>query len=65
MLHPVDEFLSIVGCFLSFIGLLAGILCSQEWVLWVAGVGVGMMLTAQALDKWREWKREKKNFYFW
>lgn len=65
MLHPVDEFLSIVGCFLSFVGILAGILCSQEWVLWVAGVGVGMMLTAQVLDKWREWKREKKNFYSW
>lgn len=65
MLHPVDEFLGIVGCFLSGFGILAGILCSQDWVLWVAGVGLGMLLAAQMLDKWREQKREKKNFYYW
>jgi hypothetical protein len=65
MMHPFDELLSVVGCFFTCIGILAGILCSQPWVMWCAGCGLGAMLTGMGLDKWREWKREKKNSYYW
>ncbi len=65
MMHPFDEFLSAVGCFFAGIGILAGMLCAQPWVLWCAGFGLGAMLAGMGLDKWREWKREKKNSYYW
>lgn len=65
MMHPFDELLCGVGCLLAFLGILAGILCSHPVVLWVAGFGLGFMLTGMGLDKWREWKREQREKVWW
>lgn len=65
MMHPIDEIVAIVGCVLTVIGILAGLLCSQPFVYWLAGFGLSFMLVGLVLDKWREWKREKKNSYYW
>lgn len=64
-MHPIDELLSMVGCVLAFLGILAGILCSHPFVYWVAGFGLGFMLAGLGLDKWREWKREQKEKVWW
>lgn len=65
MMHPLDEFLSVVGTLLAFLGITCGLLCSQPWVMWVAGVGLALMLVGLGLDKLREMKREANEYRWW
>lgn len=56
MMHPLDQFFSLFGFVVAFLGFCCALLCSQTWVLWATGAGVGMMMTGQGLDKWRNSK---------
>lgn len=60
MMHPLDQFFSVFGFVVAFFGFCCALLCSQTWVLWTAGVGAGMMVIGQGLDKWRTHKHEYK-----
>lgn len=65
MMHPIDSFFSTIGFVISAFGFCTALFCSQEWVLWVTGVGVALLTLGVALDKWREWKHEQAKKNWW
>ena len=65
MMHPVDTFLACVGGVVAFFGFCLALFCSQAWVVWMAGVGTALLVLAQGLDKWREWKRKEASCNWW
>ena len=47
-----------VGCVLTFVGMLAWMLCGHVVVQATAFTGLSLMLVGMALDKWNEYRKD-------